>query len=168
MSNRDDWATVGLWPPPPVWPFTRTSGIRWVKVTCKHTDSKCHKRQFGRYLLLLYITVISEFYLLIKDVNINNKTLYMTVLFQVIPDAKEQEWDENNPNNYQGIFHFHFWRFGEWIDVVIDDFLPTQNNQLIYIHSQTKNEFWSALLEKAYAKLVHNPINKTCIHTMNP
>lgn len=102
-----------------------------------------------------------------KDVNINNKTLYMTVLFQVIPDAKEQEWDENNPNNYQGIFHFHFWRFGEWIDVVIDDFLPTQNNQLIYIHSQTKNEFWSALLEKAYAKLVHNPINKTCIHTMN-
>lgn len=32
MSNRDDWATVGLWPPPLVWPFTRTSGIRWVKV----------------------------------------------------------------------------------------------------------------------------------------
>ncbi|XP_060778627.1 calpain-2 catalytic subunit-like isoform X2 [Neoarius graeffei] len=74
-------------------------------------------------------------------------TFQQDIMDEIIPEGQCFSRD------YTGIFHFRFWRFGKWLDVVVDDKLPTIDGQLIFVHCKTRNEFWPALLEKAYAKV---------------
>ena len=69
----------------------------------------------------------------------------MSPYLQVIPN-------DNKTLNRCGMYHFKFWRFGDWVDVYVDSLLPVVDNQLIYAKSSETDEIWPSLIEKAYAK----------------
>jgi len=73
---------------------------------------------------------------------------YPDLLHRVIPPDQGFSGKEG----YCGAFLFNIWEFGNWREVVVDDRLPTQKGRLVFMHSPDKNEFWAALMEKAYAK----------------
>ncbi|KAL3831486.1 hypothetical protein ACJMK2_023227 [Sinanodonta woodiana] len=57
-----------------------------------------------------------------------------------------------------GVFRCRFWRFGEWKDVHIDDYLPVINGYILRgAKSQSnENEMWPSLVEKAFARFHGN------------
>lgn len=80
----------------------------------------------------------------------SNLTLNSKLFDRVVPS--DQSFDAGA---YCGLFRFNFWRFGKWVEVVIDDRLPISKDDRrpMFVRSSDIDEFWSPLLEKAYAKL---------------
>ena len=70
----------------------------------------------------------------------------------IVPEKESQTFDAAD---YCGLFHFRFWNNGKWVDICVDDRLPVSpdGKLLLCSNKQEPDEFWAALLEKAYAKL---------------
>ncbi|XP_048398763.1 calpain-10 [Stegostoma tigrinum] len=68
------------------------------------------------------------------------------LLDKVIPPNQDL-WTQS------GCLKCRFWRFGQWVEVVIDDRLPCIGRRLCFSRCRSEEVFWLPLLEKAYAKL---------------
>ncbi|XP_046997193.1 calpain-C [Schistocerca americana] len=74
--------------------------------------------------------------------------LYLSkgLFYRVVP--ADQTFEQ-----YAGVFRFRLWWCGEWLEVLVDDRLPTVHGRLAFLQAQHSDQFWPGLLEKAYAKL---------------
>ncbi|XP_028320369.1 calpain-9-like [Gouania willdenowi] len=126
----------------PLGELEMSSGVQW-----KRPKELCASPQFivdGATRLDVRQGKLNDCWLLSA---IASLSIHRSLLKKVVP------LEQTFKDGYNGSFIFRFWQYGQWEEVRIDDLLPTEDNRLIYLSSPQKHEFWSALLEKAYAKM---------------
>ncbi|KAL2725519.1 calpain-C isoform X1 [Vespula squamosa] len=81
------------------------------------------------------------------------------LFYRVVP--ADQDFGNNgeppgSPSaEYAGVFRFRLWWCGAWVEVLVDDRLPAVHGRLAFVQSRHSDQFWPALLEKAYAKSMY-------------
>ncbi|XP_069753253.1 calpain-10 isoform X2 [Narcine bancroftii] len=68
-----------------------------------------------------------------------------TQVYMVIPPGQDL-WMQS------GCLKCRFWKFGQWVEVIIDNRLPCIGRRLWLSSCRSEEVFWLPLLEKAYAK----------------
>ncbi|PVD32071.1 hypothetical protein C0Q70_07499 [Pomacea canaliculata] len=78
-------------------------------------------------------------------------SLSLKHLEKIIPGYKN--FEQGFSKDYTGAFHFNIWRFGEWVDIVVDDRMPMLDGRHLFCGPMgSAQELWGPLVEKAYAK----------------
>ena len=72
----------------------------------------------------------------------------------VVPGGQDIKYGQ-----YCGMFLFRFFKWGQWVEVVVDDYIPiywdkeAKQERPLFTYSDDEGEMWPCLLEKAFAKL---------------
>ena len=85
-----------------------------------NTEKSCQQGRLGNCWFCATAAALSS-----------NVKLYAKNIQKLQPQTFEE-------SDYFGIFHFRFYHLGDWIDVVIDDYLPTIDGSLIFAHSKVE------------------------------
>ncbi|XP_042295810.1 calpain-12 [Sceloporus undulatus] len=125
---------------PRTWVSQKTTWKR-PKDICEHGTPKFMEKGMTRHDVLQ--TTLGDCWFMAAAASL---TFHPQLLARVVP--LDQSFEERE---YAGIFHFQFWQYGRWVDVVVDDLLPVLNGELRF--AGHNDDFWMPLLEKAYAKL---------------
>ncbi|XP_048452606.1 calpain-2 catalytic subunit-like [Rhincodon typus] len=135
LSFPADWTSIG---------DSKVKAVQWRRPHQIHRNPQFFVKGVSRFDLCQGSAVGNCWFL----AALSSLTMQQELFAHVVPPNQDFQ------RNYCGIFHFRFWHFGDWVDVVVDDRLPTnERGQLIFVRSCDWNEFWCALMEKAYAKL---------------
>lgn len=92
-------------------------------------------------------------------IQLNIEFSYLTSVFYLLCNRKAKsellpKMIENQETNMYGCYSTHIWCNGERHNVIIDDRMPTQNDNFLFLRVVKGVELWPLILEKAWVKMI--------------
>jgi hypothetical protein len=92
-------------------------------------------------------------------IQLNIEFTYLTSVFYLLCNRKAKaellpRLVENQETNNNGIYSTHLWCNGEPHTVIIDDRMPTHNDNFLFLRVVKGIELWPLILEKAWVKMI--------------